>query len=64
MTTPRFVPGLELSRRLYLEAVRPLLDEAVPGHAPRGQHLRYAGCFSATTSSCSIVGSSKSSPVC
>ncbi|MFH8791021.1 DUF4037 domain-containing protein [Streptomyces sp. NPDC017941] len=31
MTTPVFMPGLELSRRFYLEAVRPLLDEAVPG---------------------------------
>ncbi|MEU2023707.1 DUF4037 domain-containing protein [Streptomyces sp. NPDC016469] len=31
MTTPPFVPGLELSRRFYLEAVWPLLDEAVPG---------------------------------
>ncbi|MEO3747522.1 DUF4037 domain-containing protein [Plantactinospora sp. B5E13] len=31
----RFVPGLELCRRLYLEAVRPLLDESFPG-------LRYA----------------------
>jgi hypothetical protein len=31
MTTPSFIPGLELSRRFYLEAVRPLLDEAVPG---------------------------------
>ncbi|MEV6209711.1 DUF4037 domain-containing protein [Kitasatospora sp. NPDC051914] len=31
MTMPSFVPGLELSRRFYLEAVRPLLDEAVPG---------------------------------
>lgn len=31
MTTPSFIPGLELSRHFYLEAVRPLLDEAVPG---------------------------------
>lgn len=31
MTTPSFIPGLELSRRFYLEAVRPLLDEIVPG---------------------------------
>ncbi|UKY54921.1 DUF4037 domain-containing protein [Streptomyces inhibens] len=31
MTTPSFIPGLELSRRFYLEAVRPLLDEAAPG---------------------------------
>ncbi|MGR3936917.1 hypothetical protein LCH29_29095 [Streptomyces sp. BRA346] len=30
-TPPPFVPGLELSRRFYLEAVRPLLDEAAPG---------------------------------
>jgi len=31
MTSPSFIPGLELSRRFYLEAVRPLLEEAVPG---------------------------------
>ncbi|MEV5604724.1 DUF4037 domain-containing protein [Streptomyces sp. NPDC052299] len=31
MTPPRFIPGLELSRRFYAVAVRPLLDEAVPG---------------------------------
>lgn len=31
MTTPPFLPGLELSRRFYQEAVRPLLDEAAPG---------------------------------
>lgn len=30
MSTPAFIPGLELSRRFYFEAVRPLLDEAVP----------------------------------
>lgn len=30
MTTPSFTPGLELSRRFYFEAVRPLLDEAAP----------------------------------
>ncbi|WP_371573403.1 DUF4037 domain-containing protein [Streptomyces sp. NBC_01314] len=30
MTTPSFIPGLELSRRFYLEAVRPLLDKAAP----------------------------------
>ncbi|MEU9883610.1 DUF4037 domain-containing protein [Streptomyces phaeochromogenes] len=30
MTTPSFIPGLELSRHFYFEAVRPLLDEAVP----------------------------------
>ncbi|GHJ40411.1 DUF4037 domain-containing protein [Streptomyces sp. TS71-3] len=28
---PAFLPGLELSRAFYAEAVRPLLDEAVPG---------------------------------
>ncbi|MFB8028942.1 DUF4037 domain-containing protein [Streptomyces sp. NPDC056465] len=28
---PRFVPGLELSRILYVEAVRPLLRDAFPG---------------------------------
>ncbi|QNP68047.1 DUF4037 domain-containing protein [Streptomyces roseirectus] len=31
MTMPCFIPGLELSRRFHLEAVRPLLDEAAPG---------------------------------
>ena len=29
--TPQFVPGLELSRRLFEEAVRPLLAECFPG---------------------------------
>ncbi|MFD9499965.1 DUF4037 domain-containing protein [Streptomyces sp. NPDC060035] len=28
---PEFIPGLELSRILYEEAVRPILDEAYPG---------------------------------
>jgi hypothetical protein len=28
---PIFLPGLELSRRFYTEAVRPLLEEAAPG---------------------------------
>ncbi|MDQ1018350.1 DUF4037 domain-containing protein [Streptomyces afghaniensis] len=28
---PQILPGLELSRRFYTEAVRPLLDEALPG---------------------------------
>ncbi|WP_217211219.1 hypothetical protein [Streptomyces sp. AC550_RSS872] len=34
MTVPNrdtFTPGLELSRRFYTEAVRPLLEEAAPG---------------------------------
>ncbi|MFG2469181.1 DUF4037 domain-containing protein [Streptomyces canus] len=31
MSTPAFIPGLELSRRFYAEAVRPLLEEAAPG---------------------------------
>ncbi|MFJ3953657.1 DUF4037 domain-containing protein [Streptomyces libani] len=31
MTTSSFIPGLDLSHRFYLEAVRPLLDEAAPG---------------------------------
>ncbi|MFF4274044.1 DUF4037 domain-containing protein [Streptomyces sp. NPDC001536] len=31
MTTASFIPGLELSRRFYLEAVGPLLDQAAPG---------------------------------
>ncbi|MEU5583283.1 DUF4037 domain-containing protein [Streptomyces huasconensis] len=39
MTTPSFIPGLELSRRFYLEAVRPLLDEAVPGLAHSAARL-------------------------
>ncbi|WP_062208531.1 DUF4037 domain-containing protein [Streptomyces sp. NBRC 109706] len=34
-TTPEFMPGLRLSRILFEEAVRPLLDEGFPG-------LRYA----------------------
>ena len=33
MTMPSFVPGLELCRRFYFEAVRPLLDTAVQGVA-------------------------------
>ncbi|MFF7163999.1 DUF4037 domain-containing protein [Streptomyces sp. NPDC008086] len=28
---PPFIPGLELSRRFYTDAVRPLLEEAAPG---------------------------------
>lgn len=28
---PTFIPGLELSRRFYTDAVRPLLEEAAPG---------------------------------
>ncbi|AWL37735.1 MULTISPECIES: DUF4037 domain-containing protein [unclassified Streptomyces] len=31
MTTPPFIPGLELSRRFHLDAVRPLLEDACPG---------------------------------
>ncbi|WP_335932035.1 DUF4037 domain-containing protein [Streptomyces sp. PTD5-9] len=31
MTTPAFLPGLELCRRFHDEAVRPVLEEAVPG---------------------------------
>ncbi|MEW1775173.1 DUF4037 domain-containing protein [Streptomyces sp. NPDC086777] len=31
MPSPGFLPGLELSRRFYTEAVRPLLEEAAPG---------------------------------
>ncbi|MFI6653870.1 DUF4037 domain-containing protein [Streptomyces sp. NPDC050529] len=30
MTTSSFIPGLELSRHFYLEAVRPLLDQVAP----------------------------------
>jgi len=39
MTTPSFLPGLELSRRFYREAVRPLLDEAAPGIAHSAARL-------------------------
>ncbi|MFF9347409.1 DUF4037 domain-containing protein [Streptomyces sp. NPDC014734] len=31
MDAPAFLPGLELCRRFYAEAVRPVLEEAVPG---------------------------------
>ena len=31
MTDPDFLPGLELSRRFYLEAVLPILDKELPG---------------------------------
>lgn len=31
MTTPEFLPGLELSRRFYHEAVLPILESEVPG---------------------------------
>ncbi|RKN04265.1 DUF4037 domain-containing protein [Streptomyces radicis] len=31
MTMPSFIPGLELSRHFYLEAVRPLLEETASG---------------------------------
>ena len=27
---PQFIPGLELSRRFYIEAVRPILDKYFP----------------------------------
>ncbi len=33
MTEPDFIPGLELSRRFYAEAVLPVLDAAFPGLA-------------------------------
>ncbi|MYQ78747.1 MULTISPECIES: DUF4037 domain-containing protein [unclassified Streptomyces] len=39
MTTPSFIPGLELSRRFYREAVMPLLDETVPGLAHSAARL-------------------------
>ncbi|MFG2347021.1 DUF4037 domain-containing protein [Streptomyces phaeochromogenes] len=39
MTTPSFIPGLDLSRHFYFEAVRPLLDEAVPGIAHSAARL-------------------------
>lgn len=39
MTAPPFVPGLELSRRFYLEAVRPLLNEGIPGVAHSAARL-------------------------
>ncbi|MET7322773.1 DUF4037 domain-containing protein [Streptomyces sp. NPDC005549] len=51
MTTPSFLPGLELSRRFYVEAVRPLLDEVVPGMAHSaallGSGSEVLGCDSA-----------------
>ncbi len=31
LSIPRFIPGLELARRFYWEAVRPILDSALPG---------------------------------
>jgi hypothetical protein len=39
MTKPPFIPGLELSRHFYFEAVRPLLDEVVPGTAHSAARL-------------------------
>lgn len=33
MTEPDFIPGLELSRRFYTEAVHPVLDAAIPALA-------------------------------
>ncbi|MFC8664853.1 DUF4037 domain-containing protein [Streptomyces sp. NPDC057199] len=39
MTKPSFIPGLELCRHFYFEAVRPLLDEAVPGIAHSAARL-------------------------
>ncbi|MFC8567965.1 DUF4037 domain-containing protein [Streptomyces sp. NPDC057245] len=39
MSTPSFVPGLELSRRYYREAVRPLLDAQAPGIAHSAARL-------------------------
>ncbi|MFE6758187.1 DUF4037 domain-containing protein [Streptomyces sp. NPDC057684] len=39
MTTPCFLSGLKLSHRFYFEAVRPLLDEAVPGIAHSAARL-------------------------
>ena len=43
MTTsmPHFIPGLELSRRFYLELVRPLLDEHFPGLAHAAALIGY-----------------------
>lgn len=31
MTTPAFIPSLELSCRFYVEAVHPMLEKAIPG---------------------------------
>lgn len=31
MTTPAFIPGLELAPRFYVEAVQPVLEKALPG---------------------------------
>ncbi|MGW8985121.1 DUF4037 domain-containing protein [Streptomyces parvus] len=39
MATPSFIPGLELSRRFYAQAVRPLLDENAPGIVHSAAHL-------------------------
>lgn len=36
---PRFMPGLELSRRFYHQAVRPILDDAFPNLAHAAAHL-------------------------
>ena len=40
-STQRFIPGLELSRRFYLELVRPLLDEHFPGLAHAAALIGY-----------------------
>jgi hypothetical protein len=39
MTTPDFVPGLELSHRFYREAVLPILEAAAPGAAHSAARL-------------------------
>ncbi|MEU9955084.1 DUF4037 domain-containing protein [Streptomyces sp. NPDC050982] len=39
MTKPSFIPGLELSRHFYFEAVRPVLDAVVPGTAHSAARL-------------------------
>lgn len=39
MTEPHFVPGLELSRRFYREAVRPILDRVAPALAHSAARL-------------------------
>jgi hypothetical protein len=41
MDTPPFLPGLELSRRFYFEAVRPILDRHFPGLAHSAALIGY-----------------------
>src|SRR3712207_7608497 len=36
---PQFIPGIELSRRFYFEAIRPILDRHYPGLPHAAAHL-------------------------